>query len=413
MLDRPAVALRNVALSALIILIVAPESLIDVGFQMSYAAVVGLVSVYEMIREREQAAGPGRQRSVIMVVLLFFGGIVMSTLIASLTVAPFAAYHFHTSQQYAVLANLIAIPICNVAVMPAALLVLVAMPFGLEAWPVYVMGWGIEAMVWCAYTVAALPGAVGRMPEFSTLAFGLMVGGGLWICLWHRRWRLLGLVPVIAGLAIAPFRTAPDLLIGRDGRLVAVRDAGGGLSALGDKSATFELERWLEHDGDGRLAAEVFRGHAFRCDAIGCTSRVRGRVVSVVRHAAALADDCATADIIVLAMPRPIRCGRRALVIDSGTLRVSGAVALSIAADGEIQMRTVADNRALRPWSGNRRTATAVTPTSPSNMIGSVQTVGSPSSPAASNADRATLAADGDQTNHTQSPITPADIDDQ
>jgi predicted membrane metal-binding protein len=44
-------------------------------------------------------------------------GIVLSTLIASVAVAPFAAYYFHKSQQYSVLANLVAIPICDLLVM--------------------------------------------------------------------------------------------------------------------------------------------------------------------------------------------------------------------------------------------------------------------------------------------------------
>ena len=100
--------------------------------------------------------------------LLFFGGIVASTLIASFAVAPFGIYHFHNTQQFAILANLVAIPICNIVVMPAALATLVAMPFGLEAAPLWVMGWGIEAMVWCADWVAGLPGAVGRVPAIPT-----------------------------------------------------------------------------------------------------------------------------------------------------------------------------------------------------------------------------------------------------
>lgn len=50
LVDRPAIALRNVALSALIILVIFPESLLDVGFQMSFAAVVALVAAYEAIR---------------------------------------------------------------------------------------------------------------------------------------------------------------------------------------------------------------------------------------------------------------------------------------------------------------------------------------------------------------------------
>src|SRR5262245_46348670 len=46
-LDRPALAPRNVVLAALVILVLFPESLFDVGFQMSFAAVVALISVYE------------------------------------------------------------------------------------------------------------------------------------------------------------------------------------------------------------------------------------------------------------------------------------------------------------------------------------------------------------------------------
>jgi competence protein ComEC len=133
LLDRPALALRNVVLAATLILVVFPESLFDVGFQMSFAAVLALVAVYEALRRRDLWAsmmegGAGR-------LVVFFAGIVLSTLIASAAVAPFAAYHFHKSQQFAVIANLIALPVCNLLVMPAALAALVAMPFGIEAYP--------------------------------------------------------------------------------------------------------------------------------------------------------------------------------------------------------------------------------------------------------------------------------------
>ena len=52
MLDRPALTMRNVALAALAILIVAPESLFDPSFEMSFAAVVGLVALYEWLSKR-------------------------------------------------------------------------------------------------------------------------------------------------------------------------------------------------------------------------------------------------------------------------------------------------------------------------------------------------------------------------
>jgi competence protein ComEC len=49
MLDRPALTMRNVALAALAILLVAPESLFDPSFEMSFAAVIALVALYEWL----------------------------------------------------------------------------------------------------------------------------------------------------------------------------------------------------------------------------------------------------------------------------------------------------------------------------------------------------------------------------
>ena len=114
-----------------------------------------------------------------------------------------------------------AIPICNLLVMPAALAALLAMPFGLEAVPLWVMGTGIEAMAWCAATVAALPGAVGRLPAIPTAAFAAMLTGGLWCTLWGTRWRLLGVVPIVLGLMLAPAGRRPDVLVGR-GTMTAI-----------------------------------------------------------------------------------------------------------------------------------------------------------------------------------------------
>jgi competence protein ComEC len=287
LLDRPAVALRNVALAALGILVLWPESLFDAGFQMSFAAVVCLVSVYEWLRTREERRAGGKpQRGPIGHGLHFLGDIVTSTLVASLSVAPFGIYHFHNTQQFAVLANVIAIPVCNLVVMPAALAALMLMPLGLEAGPLWVMGWGIEAMGWCARLVAALPGAVGRLPSIPTLAFALMLAGGLWAALWGTRWRVLGAVPILIGLLLAPTARHPDVLIGRGGELIAVRGEDGLLSALGARPSSFELARWLEHDGDSRPITDAVRARAFQCDRNGCTARVKGLTVAVPSSAA-------------------------------------------------------------------------------------------------------------------------------
>jgi competence protein ComEC len=359
LLDRPALALRNVVLAATLILIVFPESLFDVGFQMSFAAVLALVAVYEALRERDLWAslmegGAGR-------LAVFFAGIVVSTLIASAAVAPFAAYHFHKSQQFAVIANLIALPVCNLLVMPAALAALVAMPFGIEAYPLMVMGWGIDAMTWTAQRVAELPGAVLAVPAMPTLAFLLMVVGGLWLMLWQTRWRFAGVALVAGGVALAPTLPAPDILIGRDGELVAVRGEGGVLSAVGARGASFELERWLEHAGSPEAMEETAKARAFTCDGVGCRAMVKGLEVAVARHPAAFAEDCRRAAILVSPLVSPRGCAVPKTVVDFFAARREGTHALYINGDGSIRVETVAHARGTRPWSmPARRGAPAV-----------------------------------------------------
>jgi competence protein ComEC len=316
--------------------------------------VVALVSAYEWLRRREEERNPSRIPGALRHGLQFFGGIVASTLIASLAVAPFGIYHFHNTQQFAILANLIAIPICNVVVMPAALATLAAMPFGLEGPPLWVMGWGIEAMVWCANWVAGLPGAVGRVPAIPTQAFVLMVVGGLWCALWSTRWRLLGLIPIVAGLMLAPTDRRPDVLVARGAGLVAVRADAGLLSALAGRGSSFELARWLEHDGDSRPQAEAAKAQAFRCDSHGCAARVRGMLLAVANSPVTLRDDCALAAILVLKFPKPKGCNPPGPAIDADDIAAKGAYALYIDG-GQVRIETVADTRGDRPWTATLR----------------------------------------------------------
>ena len=314
LLDRPALALRNVAVAALVILVITPASLIDVGFQMSFAAVVALIAGVEAWTAWRRSRVPAGERTPagpLTAAWGFLGTITLTTLLATVSVAPFAAYYFHKSTQYGVLANVVAVPICNLLVMPAALATLIAMPVGLEAWPLALMGGGIDAMTWVAYRVAAIPGAVTQVPSISAAAFGAMVAGGLWLCLWATPWRLLGLLPIVAGIAMAPFRETPDVLVGAGGALVGVRGADGRLAVLDTGRSSFELGRWLEHDADPRAVADVGPGKVINCDAVGCRASARGSGVAIVRHASALVDDCRRADLIVWLGEGEPRCRPR------------------------------------------------------------------------------------------------------
>jgi competence protein ComEC len=354
LLDRPALALRYVALAALAMLVIMPESLVDVGFQMSFAAVVALVAGYEAWRDRRDPNARAPETGWIWRgQLIFLSGIVASTLIASLAVAPFGIYHFHQSQQYAILANLLAVPAVNTLIMPAALATLLTLPFGLEAAPLQIMGLGIWLMSAVAHWVASLPGSVVCVAAIPTASFGLIVAGGAWLLLWRTRMPAWGLAAIAAGVALVPFGPRPDILISRSGTLIAARGEDGRLSALARRSDHFDLGRWLERDGDGRSPANVAdaaqSGSIFTFDGSGCLARVQTRRLAVPRHPSALRDDCTQADILVLRHDRPQGCAPSAPVIDAAALRRAGAHALTFRGS-EIAISTVAELHGRRPW---------------------------------------------------------------
>jgi competence protein ComEC len=335
LLDRPAIALRNVAIAALIILLIRPESLLSAGFQMSFAAVVALVAAYEAIRDRGRNTSRFSERGRLGRAVLWIAGIGLTTVIASAAVAPIAAYHFQRSQQYALLANIIAGPVMNIWVMPFALLAMLAMPFGLEGLPLWLMGQGIALTQATAQWIAGLPGAMILVPAMPWIAFVTIIGGGLWLAIWRRRWRLWGVVLIAGGLASAAvLREPPDILVGRDADVVAVREAGGALAIMGSRGR-WVVERWLLNDGDSRDAADVMRAGRKFCDANSCTMTVDGRRVTLTKHPRAFADDCAAADVLIVGFARAAPCQSARLVIDQQRVTHAGAHAIQFRQAGE------------------------------------------------------------------------------
>ena len=350
LLDRPAITLRNVALAALIVLALFPESLFDVSFQMSFAAAATLVAVYERWSARPAApTGQAATSRMARKISHYFLGIALTTLVAGLAVAPFAAYHFHKLAQFSLIANLAAMPIFGLAVMPMALGALLAMPLGLEHWPLTVMASGIEGVIAVAREVSGWEGAVIRVPAMPPLSLLAIAAGGLWLVLWRKRWRYAGLVGVGLGLALSGGAVRPDMLIGRDGSLVAVRGGDERLAATTGRAGRYALERWLAADGDAREVDAARGADALSCDAAACIAEIKGKKIALLYHPSALREECARADIVVARFPLGYRCKSPRIVLDRVDFARSGAHALYL--DGQsIRVRSVAERRGVRPW---------------------------------------------------------------
>jgi len=349
--DRPALSMRSLAFAALILLVIQPETLIEPGFQMSFAAVASLIAVAEWEQRRRLAHGL-RPRLPLANVRHYVRGIAITSFVGSIATMPYAAFHFDRATHYAVLGNLLAMPIMGFVAMPMAALSIALMPLGLDFIPLHVMGWGIAAMLAVGRFVSHLPGAVTIVAAWPIAALVLISLGGLWTVIWRSAWRWLGLAPAIAGIALICLSRPPDLLIARDGQTVAIRAADGRLYFVGHIADEYSASEWLKRDGDARLArnsmAEAKDG--VRCDAMGCVARGPGGLrVAAVARTDALREDCTEADIVISAVPTRGMCNRSKLIIDRIDVARHGAYAVWFGR--QIVLKTVQELRGTRPWS--------------------------------------------------------------
>jgi competence protein ComEC len=198
MADRQPFSLRGLALAATVLMLIAPQQVPDVSFQMSFSAVLALIAGYEALRpwlrRLHGKSWPRRFGS-------HLAALALTSALAGTASAPYGAYHFGHVQVYFVLANMIAVPLTAMWVMPAGLIALFLMPVHLEVLALVPMGWGAQAIVWVARTTAALPAATFDVPHIPAWGLCLFSVGLAWLGLWQTRRRLAGVVLMLAGLA--------------------------------------------------------------------------------------------------------------------------------------------------------------------------------------------------------------------
>ncbi len=248
--DRGAVTMRGLAVAAVLILLFRPESLFEAGFQMSFAAVAVLVAGYDATRDfwRERAQRGG-------IVTRLSSGVLataMTSILAGVATAPFAAYHFNRLVIWGLPANLLATQLMGLWIMPCILLAAILSPFGLEGPVLTVLGIGIGFILGVAEWFGGMEGAVAGAVAASPLTLFCIVFGGLWVTIWRGRVRLAGIAPVALGLFLWSEAPRPDLIIAGDAALIAGRGEDGRLWVSRSRAETYAAQTWLRRDGEAR-----------------------------------------------------------------------------------------------------------------------------------------------------------------
>lgn len=142
LLDRDVSIYNVLAVSCFILLLWDPYNLADVGFQLSYIAVVGIVYLYPHIYglvklPRLTFKGYfGFAGRAVNYLLRFSWGLISVSIAAQIATLPLSLYYFHTFPNYFLLSNLLVIPLSN-AVLIAGMALFVV---GWNHWLLWVAG---------------------------------------------------------------------------------------------------------------------------------------------------------------------------------------------------------------------------------------------------------------------------------
>jgi len=358
-LGREALSLRMLAVAALAVMALWPEAVMGPSFQMSFAAVLAIIAlsnsepVKRWFAPREEGWTARGLRHLAMLLLT---GIVIE-----LALMPIGFYHFHRAGVYGALANVVAIPLTTIVVMPALALAVAFDTIGAGAPFWWLAGAALDLLLAIAHWVSSRPGSVTVLPVMGGGSFLLFVGGGLWLALTSGHTRLVGLVPAVIGVVSLMMLRPPDILVSGDGHHVGVVEEGENrLLVLRDGKSSYASDNLREIAGMVGATSALAEWPGAQCSEDFCALVIeRGKepyrkrwnvLIARSRQIAperALAAACALSDIVIADRRLPSSCKPRWLKADRRLLDQTGGITINLTA---ATIDTVAEGQGQHGW---------------------------------------------------------------
>lgn len=292
--DRRALTLRNLALVGCVMLVLQPSLVYGAGFQLSFLASFAIIYALSIHRELQI-----KNRY-----LRWLCFMLISSSLAALVTMPVIAYHFAHFTIWGVLANIVAIPLTGLLILPTGIIVLIAAAIGII--PVLeIATWLMEQplgwLVAFNHLMAGLPWAGSHIlppPQFLLFVFAC---AAVMLATLSGVWRGAGMVLAVIAIGLWMLAPVPDaaLLIAGKEQLLVVRNASGKLTITGKLS-----DFWQNHIQNimGGQTKEI----ATCTDPDFCTLEISGgRQIAFVRQRQALGKVCTAGFTYIISARRP------------------------------------------------------------------------------------------------------------
>lgn len=346
-LGRRILSLRALALVAIGLESAHPAIVWDVSFQMSMAAVMALIAGYDELREPLTKL---RQRSWFWARCgVPIGMLALTSIFAGCATVPVSMAHFGAFQPWFVVANMVAVPLMAVWIMPWGVVVLLLLPFGWAGPALHLMGWGVEGVRFLAHVMAHMPGASMPVPSWPNWGLLLEMVGLSVLCLWRGKARFLGIFVLALGVASAWMVPRPVMLMAPDGQTLVIRTEHGWM--MDPPTANPFLRTTWQHD----VGIEAYP-FPTTCQHSLCRVTVAGRVVLLdmrprYEGAIAVGGGVLCADVaLVVSRSDGQRLCPSVPVLDRDFVYDNGAWAVYRAAHGGLSVVSDRSARGERPW---------------------------------------------------------------
>jgi competence protein ComEC len=349
---RQPVSVRGLGLAGIALMLISPYEVPGVSFQMSFSAVLALISGYETLRPwLRRLSGKGLP----MRLLSYMVALALTSTLAGTASLPYGAYHFGQVQIYYIVSNMVAVPLAALWVMPAGMIALLLMPFHLEWLALVPMGWGAAAIIWVARFTAALPDATVAVPHMPLWGLAVLSAGIAWLGIWRSWLRIFGIAAIVAGIVSPAFDRPPDILLSGDAGLIGFRTEQGVFLQQTRSGSNFTRDAWFTRwyvseaapvPGDGMAVSP-----AFTCKRDACVFHPRdGDMTAILSRGPSRPASCDGAAVVVSAEPaRGVCAFPSPRPVDRFTVWRDGPVAIWLEPHGA-RVLTDREERGDRPW---------------------------------------------------------------
>jgi len=191
--DREAISTRACLITGFLILLITPENLLGPSFQMSFAAVIALISSFEYFNYSTS--------SILGKTIKYPISLFISSIIATLAIAPFSIYHFNQISLSGIAANILAVPLSSFFIMPLIVASFFSFIFGFEEYILHLLSISIDALIKLAFYFGNMEFANIKVPQISALSLAILSFG--MFLLFVMRSKIISIFIIFIGIIFA------------------------------------------------------------------------------------------------------------------------------------------------------------------------------------------------------------------